>query len=645
MSCFFAIFSPSDKIDQTIFDQLKSAIKRDGYDGLSTYSDDQIAMGHLMLGVTPESPYEKQPLISPCGRFKLVGHFRLDYRDELGDKLGLTNHELVSTPDAMLVMKAYQKWKDNCVHHLEGDWAFVMQDAANPSLFIAKDPTGVSSLFYFIFGKSIYISSDPTVFTSSSFFPVIIDDKQFAYFSVVGLKMDQGSTLFKGLYCLPNGYSVRVADDLAVNENQFYHVGIAKHRCRFRFESDLVFSLKSVYYAAIRSRCRSHYEIGVFLSAGLDSSSVAAIGSLELEKSGRNLSTFTSIPSSVSKLTQIERNFSDESTLVQLFCASRNNVIPHFLSFDHFKLSEMDQGELRLDPFNPAITFNTFWIHGILKEAKKKNIRLMMTGQMGNFTVSADGYLTHLEMFLRLRFSTLYRELKAFARVNNITLLSAFKIRVLKILKFNFLAWTNKRFVFDNSFFLKNGALSLSYYIKHKRAFKVKRNSLIPGYAAFFSNRSLRIKQLQKNLYFANIYWALYAKTFGVDVTDPTADKRVVDFSLCICEKYFNLFGISKYLYKRIFYGLIPVELVNNKISMVQSFDFGDRLKNDKDFPKLLAGLLADAKKEQDFSVDAFVANSSKILNASNPNYKRREIAKLLHDISLINFRSNFKNE
>jgi asparagine synthase (glutamine-hydrolysing) len=105
-------------------------------------------MGHLMLRVTPESVYDKQPLKSNCGRYILTGHFRLDYRDELGDKIGLTQMQLENTPDSLLVMKAYQKWGRKCVHHLEGDWSFVLFDYLMNQLFIGKESTGISSVFY-----------------------------------------------------------------------------------------------------------------------------------------------------------------------------------------------------------------------------------------------------------------------------------------------------------------------------------------------------------------------------------------------------------------------------------------------------------------------------------------------------------------
>jgi asparagine synthase (glutamine-hydrolysing) len=153
MSGFFGVFSPGGNVDRLAIDQMQTAIQRDGYDELETHIDDHIAMGHLMLRVTPESAYDKQPLKSNCGRYILVGHFRLDYRDELGDKLGFTQKELDLTPDSLLVMNSYQKWGDKCVHHLEGDWTFVLYDRVQNIMTCFKDKYGTSAFFYAIYGE------------------------------------------------------------------------------------------------------------------------------------------------------------------------------------------------------------------------------------------------------------------------------------------------------------------------------------------------------------------------------------------------------------------------------------------------------------------------------------------------------------
>jgi len=60
MSGFFGIFRPQGgPVDLEAFEQMKTAMQREGFDGMETHVEDKIAMGHLMLKVSPESKYDK----------------------------------------------------------------------------------------------------------------------------------------------------------------------------------------------------------------------------------------------------------------------------------------------------------------------------------------------------------------------------------------------------------------------------------------------------------------------------------------------------------------------------------------------------------------------------------------------------------
>jgi asparagine synthase (glutamine-hydrolysing) len=642
MSGFFGIFSPGGKLDLLAFDQMKSAIHRNGYDELETFIDDNIAMGHLMLRVTPESVYDKQPLKSDCGRYILVGHFRLDYRDELGDKLGLTQMELEQIPDSSLVMKSYQKWRDKCVHHLEGDWAFALYDMLHKVFFFAKDPTGISALFYTILNQSLYFSADPTVFSKSQFFPLILDEAQFVYFSLEGLKINKGSTLLKNLKSLQNGFLIKITSSLMESQYAFFDLSSGKPQKKYRYDIDVAFDFKSIYFDAVKSRCRSLYEIGLFLSAGLDSMSVAEISSSELKNANRKLNTFTSVPSLNSKLTDKEKQFADESSLVQIFNSRKENLQSRYLSFDNFEFSKINLNELRKDPFNPSVTLNTFWINGILQEAQKSRIRLMMTGQMGNFTISSDGYLVHIEMLFRLNFYMLYKEINQYASKKNISFFEAFRIRVIKVLVFNIKSWLRGKFLFLKNIHLNGSSFTASYLV-NKEFKKKKIDSWVPGSTGFFSNRVMRVIQLQKSLYFGNIYWYGYGSSHGVDITDPTSDFRVIDFSLRITDSYFNKYGITKFLYKLMFAELIPREIIENGSSLVQSFDFGDRLKIDSSLNLFVKKLSKDIFNEYGLVDNKNDVMIEQILSNCRPNYKRGLIMKFLHNVSVLNYLLNFK--
>ena len=186
MSSFFGIFNPKGTgIDKEAFEQMRQAADQPGHDGIQIYVDEYIALGHVMLRVSPESQYDQQPLKSSCGNYILVGHFRLDYRDELGDKLGLTQAELENTPDSHLAMKAYQKWKEKCVNHIEGDWCCLIYDINKVRVDLLKCPVGIAALFYGKFDDVLFIGTDTAYILNQNTINFKVDYKELRRLSTI----------------------------------------------------------------------------------------------------------------------------------------------------------------------------------------------------------------------------------------------------------------------------------------------------------------------------------------------------------------------------------------------------------------------------------------------------------------------------
>jgi asparagine synthase (glutamine-hydrolysing) len=200
---------------------MKSTIHREGYDELETHVDDHIAMGHLMLRVTPESIYDKQPLKSRCGRYLLAGHFRLDYRDELGDKLGLSQKELEIAPDSILVLMAYEKWGEKCLSRLRGMFAFAIADTVKKKIFIARDHFGIKPLYYYQSDGIIAFGSELQQFKELPGFDASIDLNaidQYLWLQYIPAPL----TVFKAIKKLQAAHFITIDFNGAISDQQKY---------------------------------------------------------------------------------------------------------------------------------------------------------------------------------------------------------------------------------------------------------------------------------------------------------------------------------------------------------------------------------------------------------------------------------------
>ena len=84
----------------------------------------------------------------------LVGDVTLSGRERLRQRLDAGRE----ASDHELVLRAYLRWSDECVLHLEGDFAFVVSNGHD--LFAARDALGVKPLYYAGHADRLVVASE-----------------------------------------------------------------------------------------------------------------------------------------------------------------------------------------------------------------------------------------------------------------------------------------------------------------------------------------------------------------------------------------------------------------------------------------------------------------------------------------------------
>ncbi|RYG80958.1 MAG: asparagine synthetase B, partial [Alphaproteobacteria bacterium] len=128
--------------------QLRSLDHR-GLDGRATWREGQIGFGHQMLHVTPESLTEALPWHDRASGLAITADARLDNREDLFRTLSITGPKRHLIPDSSVILKAYERWGEDCARHLLGDFAFAIWDGRKRELFCATDAMGLRPLFYY----------------------------------------------------------------------------------------------------------------------------------------------------------------------------------------------------------------------------------------------------------------------------------------------------------------------------------------------------------------------------------------------------------------------------------------------------------------------------------------------------------------
>jgi asparagine synthase (glutamine-hydrolysing) len=257
-----------------------------GPDDRGLWVDGSVAVGQVRLSILDLSPAGHQPMTLDDGR--LVATFNgeifnyLEVRTEL-QALGRTFH---SGSDTEVLLHAYDHWGEACCARFNGMWGFAIYDRERRRIFCSRDRFGVKP-FYFaaVDGDFVFASEIKSLLAAS---PALAEPNEayLARFLVTAVADDGEETFFRKVRSLLPGHSLWV--DLSGE-----YPSIGQPRSYWAFDADRARSdydyadparqLRVLLEDSVRLRLRADVRVGTCLSGGLDSSSIVALASGQLE--------------------------------------------------------------------------------------------------------------------------------------------------------------------------------------------------------------------------------------------------------------------------------------------------------------------------------------------------------------------------
>lgn len=212
---------------------------------------------------------------------------RLDDRRALASTLGVSH----CVDDRELILCAYRRWGVECPRHLLGDYAFAIFDGRRQRLFCARDHAGVRPLYY-AQAKSgvVFASAVESVLAGPGVDPQLDDATVATYLKFVGWGTGTASrTFFRAVRMLPAGHSLAVDRGRHAVRSRLWRHWVPENAPTLApaAAGDFAAAFLDLYATAVRERLAGEDLVGVHLSGGLDSSSVAALASRELRRQGR----------------------------------------------------------------------------------------------------------------------------------------------------------------------------------------------------------------------------------------------------------------------------------------------------------------------------------------------------------------------
>lgn len=379
---------------------------------------------------------------------------------------------------------------------------------------------------------------------------------------------------------------LKPANNILVTENEFikrkYWNPLSNIK-EFKFSNDDECKEKflHVYNEAVKCRLRGLGDIGLMVSGGLDSSSVAALAANQLKKEKKILKTFTSVPLKESTRADTEYEIFDESKYVNELKDFVGNMEVNFCDFDGANSYDVIDELIDIYEQPYKVVESSYYINNIAKIAAKDNCRVVLKGQYGNVTISRGDFFTHAKtLFQKGKIPQLLNEINDACEMHKIpkkkftkAVLKSFEPYILRKTKFYL-----KNPDYDPlKYSLINRQLAAKWNV-NKRLNKLGFNLPISKVENEKQSKKYCINDVLSSYVFA--VNAKIALKNGIIFRDPTADVRIIEFCLRVPTQQYVKGGVDRRLIRYSMKGLIPESIrMNIDQRGVQASDWLDRIK------------------------------------------------------------------
>lgn len=215
----------------------------------------------------------QQPVFSADLRIVAVCNGEIYNHRALRAELSARGYQIREGSDAEVIPHAYQAWGVDCLEHLEGMFAVAIWDEDRRSLLLARDRLGKKPIYYMVHNGSLYFGSELKSLRVVTEAPWAIDRRALTrYLSFEYLPAPE--TIFAGVHKLPAGTRL-VWEGGRLSEARYWDIPSTTRTVLTLPEAQQAF--REHFAAAIQERLMSDVPLGVFLSGGIDSTSIVAM--------------------------------------------------------------------------------------------------------------------------------------------------------------------------------------------------------------------------------------------------------------------------------------------------------------------------------------------------------------------------------
>jgi len=475
-------------------------------------------------------------------------------RDEVVRALGIG---AITGGDRAILRHAFARWGEKACGRIHGDWRAAAWNPDRQELLLARDPYGNSA---------VYHQSSPDIFAfgtsqddlrALALAPPVLDELYLGQLLISWSAYHGERTVDRSVSRLPPAHLLRVTAG-GIDKTCYWRLEDAPPT-RLPRREDYVERFRELFDQAVRQRLPVEGQVATALSSGLDSGSVAVTAAPLLAQSGRRLSAYVSAPVSNADAF-VGSGIADEYPLAAASAAAGRTIDLHRVEAECVSPIAALRDMLSIVRAPEHSAGGMYWLLEIFRTAARDGHGTVLTGQMGNAGVSWGGDPTSFPLRWQIAmFGLPYMAKLRFRRL---------------------LPWPLERRYRR----IRRGQSFASSAIRPEFASRLhlaERMDDDPLSGPYRRARQQRLVSLKPGSLKVGAFYAEIGAATGVQITDPTADPRLLEFCLTIPDALFvdPVTGIHRALIREAMKGRLPDAVRLNTALGRQSSDLVHRLR------------------------------------------------------------------
>lgn len=530
--------------------QMATKIEHRGPDSTGYFinKNRNVGFAHNRLSIIDLSEKANQPM-TYLNRYTIIFNGEIYNFQQEKDKLTKEGYLFNSNSDTEIILALYSKYKESCLKHLRGMFAFAIYDSHDDTLFLARDRIGKKPLKYY-FNENVFIFSSElkAILTQEEVHknPDYLAMQKYFLYGYIAAPL----TGFENIKKLEPAHYIKIDIKRKLFIKRKYWEPRFKRKLHLS-EKQWSKKILDTLHESTKLRMISDVPIGAFLSGGVDSSAVVASMAMQ---SKERIKTFT--------IKYKNKKWSEEKFA---------NIISKKYNTDHTEIlakpTEISTlSEIAYQYEEPFADNSTLVSFMVCKEAKK-HVTVALNGDGGD-----ENFAGYPNRYLRFK-----RDVDFNFWINNLRPAAAAGMKILHNIN------SNKFFTRCENFIKKSELPLFEKFVSYNEVFSLQEIYSMTNdnqrHSSTYSNLYKHVRKTIKNfsgkdlkdagLKFDLLYFLpdqlltkmdIASMSNSLETRSPLLDQKMIELA---CKVPFNLKlknGETKYIFKKALESIVPKE-------------------------------------------------------------------------------------